>query len=423
MNDTRATVRIDRDRQRRPRARVLGIAVTSCAALVLTACSGGSSGGARASSSPSVGPTVAAPTGAPIKIGVFVASTNSSAIQGATVAPAWADYINTQLGGINGHPVQVIVEDDQDNPVTAQSEEFKLVHDDGVVALIPSEDLTLPSYQTDALAHHVPVISGTANNSAWFVNPGLFETPTDFLSGLTDQVLVAKKFGHATKFADAYCAEDPACSQANNPLEQAATRVGIGFTSLSVSSSATDYTAQCLKLQQEHVDYVQLNIDSDTGARLAESCQAQGYNPTYGATAQSVGPPFLKVPNLKLFGPALAFPSSGSGPGVETFTTAMMRFAKGTDWRDGSASFTWTALEVLHHALDGITGPVTRAAITNSLNKFKGVTLGGILPNPLTYTAGKPVAFGGHPCAFVIGIANGKVTAPAGMTTVCAHKP
>jgi branched-chain amino acid transport system substrate-binding protein len=388
-----------------------------CAAVLASACSGGSSSGKTATSD---GPTVATPTGSPIKIGVIYSTLNDSSSQGATVAPAWADYVNQQLGGINGHPVKVFLGNDQGSPVTAQAVEQKLVEVDGVDAIVVSADATVESYEKDAISKHVALVSGTANETDWFSLPGLYETPTDLISGLT--VLVAKDYGHATKFADVYCSEDPACTQANSPLNQAATALGMGFTSLSISSTEPSYTAECLKLQKEKVDYVQLNVSDSEGARFAQGCQAQGYNPTFGATGQTIGADFLKVPNLKLFGPSLAFPSSGPGPAVATFRAAMTRFAPTGDWQEGTASFTWTGLELLHAVLAKIEGTPTRQSIVQGLDRVRNLTLNGLVPNPLSYPGGRPVPFKSHPCAFVIGVAGGRLTAPAGMNTVCANK-
>jgi hypothetical protein len=39
--------------------------------------------------------------------------------------------------------------------------------------------------------------------------------------------------------------------------------------------------------------------------------------------------------------------------------------------------------------------------------------------NKLTFTAGKPLSFGGHPCMFVVGVKGGKTVAPANLTPTC----
>ena len=255
------------------------------------------------------------------------------------------------------------------DPATAQSAEKKLVDTDKVQAIVVGSDNLVTAFDADALSKGVPLVSGTANATDWYTKPGMFVTVTDVLSGLTDQVLVAKQFGHATKFADLYCAEVAACAQANPPLQAAAKKAGLGFTSLAISSTATSYTAECLKLQQEKVDYAQLNFTTAAAAKLVQDCQAQNYNPTWGTSEQAVGKDLLSIPNFNAYGPAYAFPSSASSPAVAAFTKAMTTYAKGDNWKEGVASFTWTGLEAIRAALANAGTTVTSADITGGAER------------------------------------------------------
>ena len=293
------------------RATVTGVAALSVAVLVLAGCS--SSSKSTTSSSASAGSSVAAPTGSPIVIGVIGSLTGaqaSSSNQAATVAPAWADYVNKQLGGINGHPVQVIVKDDQGQPTAASSAITSLIGQH-IVALLAGSDNLLPAFSGLTVTANIPVVSGTANATDWYTKPMMFPTVTDTLSGLTGQIQVAKQFGKATKFANLYCAEIAACAQAGPPLKAAAAKLGVGYTELAISSTATSYTAQCLALKQQGVDYAQLNFTTSAAAKLVSDCQAQGYNPTFGTSAQSIGADYLKLKDFTAYGPAYAFPSVG----------------------------------------------------------------------------------------------------------------
>jgi branched-chain amino acid transport system substrate-binding protein len=242
------------------------------------------------------------------------------------------------------------------------------------------------------------------------------------LSGLTDQLLVAKQYGHAEKFANLYCSEVATCALSTQRQKPEAAKIGLGFTSLAVSSTATSYTAQCLQLQQQGVDYAQLNFSTAAAAKFIQDCQAQGFNPTWGSSEQAIGDALLKVPNVTLFGPAYAFPSPLDSAAAQTFRDAMGKYAKDDNWKEGTASFAWTGLEVLRAALQGI-GPnaVTPKAVTDALNtKIKNTDLNGLLANKITFTAGKATAYGANPCSFVVGIKDGKTVAPAGTKTVCA---
>ena len=123
----------------KPMLRTAAVAVS--VATLVAAC-GSSSSKSSPATTPSSGgfsSTAPAPTGTPIKIGVIGSETGaqaSSTDQFATVAPAWADYVNKQLGGIKGHPVQVFVADDANDPATAQAAEKKLVDSDQVQAIV-----------------------------------------------------------------------------------------------------------------------------------------------------------------------------------------------------------------------------------------------------------------------------------------------
>jgi branched-chain amino acid transport system substrate-binding protein len=397
-------------------------AVSSAVSAVSSAVSAASSVAAGASTTASgASSTAAAPTGSPLVVGVigsFSGSQASSSSQGQTVAPAWEQWVNAQ-GGINGHPVKVELADDAGDPAKAQAAAKDLIDNKKAVALIVSSDNLLTAYSDYAISKNVPLVSGTANSTDWYTKAGTFPTPTDVVSGLNGQVAVAKKFGNAKKFANLYCSEVAACAQADGPLKAAADKAGIGYTSLPVSSTATSYTAECLNLQQQGVDYAQLNFTTAAAAKFVQDCQAQGYNPTWGSSEQAAGKDFATLPNFTMFGPAYAFPSAADGAPVKTFTDAMTKYAKGTEWKEGTASFTWGGLEMLRKALANVGASPTSQDVTAALNTVKDENLGGLLPNKVTYTQGKPITFGGLPCYFVVGMKGGKVTAPANLDAQC----
>src|SRR4051794_1599003 len=399
---------------------LLVAALAAATALVLAACGGGTGSSSAASSgsgSPSSGP---APTGSPITIGVISSlsgSQASSSNQADTVAPAWAAWVNAN-GGINGHPVKIISEDDGGDPAKAQAAEKKLVDQDQVLAILVGSDNLISAYDDDALAKGVALVSGAANLGDWYQKAGMFPTVTDVVSGQVDQLLVAQKYGHTKKFANLYCSEVAACALGTQLQKPIADKMNVAYTSLAVSSTATSYTAQCLQLQQQKVDYVQLNFTTAAAAKFIQDCQAQSYNPTWGATEQSIGKDYLDIQGITVYGPAFAFPSVADSPSAKTFRDAMGTYAKGSNWREGSASFAWTGLETLRKALADVGASPTRQDVVTALNTVKDDDLGGLLANKVTFTAGQAVQFGAHPCSFVVAIKNGKTQAPAG--TVCA---
>jgi branched-chain amino acid transport system substrate-binding protein len=395
------------------------------AALGVAACSSSSSSSSGATASGTS--AAAAPKGALIKIGVIGSLSGpqaSSSDQGATVAPAWADWINAN-GGLDGHPVQVIVMDDKGDPATAQSAEQQLASD-GVAAIIVSSDNVVSAYDAAAIAKGIPLIGGPSDEDDWYTKPGMFPTMTGIVNGLAAQVAVAVQYGHAKKFANLYCAEVAACGQANPILQGAAKAAGIGYTQLAVSSTAPSYTAQCLQLKQEGVDYAQLNFTTAAAVRFVQNCQAQGYNPTWGSSEQSIGAAYASLSNFTAFGPAYSFPSVAGAPPVDQFRSVMEKYASNSNWREGVASFTWDGLQVFAQAVKNENIPaataVTTADVLNGLYSFKNENLGGELANGLTYTKGKAFGFTANACYFVVGMKGGQTTAPAALTPQCIGK-
>ena len=402
------------------------LAAILAAALALAAC--GSSGSSSSSGSTASAAAAAGPKGTPINIGVIATLSGpqaSSSDQAATVAPAWADWINAS-GGIDGHPVKTIVLDDKTDPATAQADEQQLAAD-GVVAIVVGSDDVVSAYDSAAIAKGIPLIGGPSDENDWYTKPGMFPTMTGIVNGLAAQIAVAVKYGHAKHFANLYCAEIAACGQANPVLQGAAKAAGISFTELPVSSTAPSYTAQCLQLQQDKVDYVQLNFATAAAVRFIQNCQAQNYNPTWGSSEQAIGSAFASIPNLTVYGPAFSFPSVAGATPVDTFRAAMQKYATGSNWREGTASFTWDGLQALAQAIKAphltASAPVTSGDVMTGLYSFKVVNLGGELANGLTYTKGKPFGFTANSCYFVVGMQGGHTTAPAGLTPQCLGKP
>jgi branched-chain amino acid transport system substrate-binding protein len=399
------------------------------AALGVAACSSSSGSSSSSSSGAAASGTsaAAAPKGATIKIGVIGSLTGaqaSSSDQGATVAPAWAAWVNAN-GGLGGHPVQVIVMDDKGDPATAQADGQQFIGD-GVSAIIVSSDNLVSAFDSAAIAKGIPLIGGPSDENDWYAKAGMFPTMTGIVNGLAAQVAVAAQYGHAKKFANLYCAEVAACAQANPVLQGAAKAAGIGYTQLAVSSTAPSYTAECLQLKQEGVDFAQLNFASAAAVRFVQNCQAQGYNPTWGSSEQSIGAAYASLPNFTAYGPAFAFPSVANAAPVDQFRSVMQKYASGTNWREGTASFTWDGLQVLAQAVKDenipAATPVTAADVMTGLYSFKNQNLGGVLANGLTYTQGKPFGITANACYFVVGMKDGQTTAPAGLTPQCLGK-
>lgn len=133
------------------------MALTAAAALLLAAC-GGDDGDPETSADDATTQTSAAgsdatASGDPIKIG-FVTTEGGSAIdvpeprQGAEMA---AEYVNKELGGIGGRPIEILACGERGDPASAQSCANEMVEEDVAVFFVGNTG------QGDAM---VPIVTG-----------------------------------------------------------------------------------------------------------------------------------------------------------------------------------------------------------------------------------------------------------------------
>ncbi|WP_134705163.1 ABC transporter substrate-binding protein [Ammoniphilus sp. YIM 78166] len=160
--------------------------VMTASLLVLTACGGGNQA-APASSSGSAPAPAASESKDPIKVGAIFSLTGANSPLGVPEKQAvelLAKEIN-DAGGVNGHPLQVIFEDDKSDNTEAVKAIKKLVSSDKVAAVLGSSgsgpSLGMAEY---ASAQKVTMISMAAADQ--ITNPvraGIFKTPHTDIHG------------------------------------------------------------------------------------------------------------------------------------------------------------------------------------------------------------------------------------------------
>jgi branched-chain amino acid transport system substrate-binding protein len=416
--------------RRRKRALAM-LALVAAGAVVLAACgsSGKTAASAPLSSAGSTGSaggsTAAAATGTPIKIGTVgqysgVAGDTSKATADSVVA--WSKAVNAK-GGINGHPIQVIVKDDQDNAALSVASVKELISVDHVVALVGNHesglDATWASY---ADAQKVPVVGGVATGAAYSTDPNFFPIGSTGVSGSANYVLAAKDFGK-TSYSLVYCAEFPACAQAEG-LAVYYTKV-LGVTNvpgLSISASATSYTAQCTKLKQAGAQAVFTASSLDVSARFVGECKTQGYTPLAIDNPQNWKDSATKDPVWE--GAVLASDAPlwfGTGNGTAEYLAAMKQYEP-SSILNASGTNGWYSGKLFEAILDaafkaGATGDVTSQTVYDGLYALgPNFDLGGIVA-PVTYTKGKPATQ--QICSWFAQVKNGALTAPKGYAPIC----
>ncbi len=416
-------------RSRRPR--LLTLAALASAALAIGACgsdSEDSDTGAQAGSSTTATQTADTPKGPAIKIGTIC---SCSGAQAASLGiaddgiKAWAKAVNAS-GGINGHPVELIAEEDAGDPAKGLQAAKKLIEEDKVVAIVSDYSTVDGAWAEYVESKNVAVIGGLSIETPFISNPTFFAAGA---SNVIEYVGFAKVLSGLGKknLRILYCAEAPICALAPKLGEAAAASVGadIKISGQKISSTAPDYTAQCIAAKNAKVEALIVGANSTVVPRVVDSCSKQGFKPTVVAIAASSSPAWAE--NAGFEGAVVVGPhplhTDDSVPGIKEFQEGFDAYKPdGREAEDynSNAMAAWTAGKLFEAAATNAkVGPdSTPADVKKGLYALKGETLDG-LTAPLTYTEGQPFLV---PCWFTDRIEGGKYVPANDSKPECADE-
>lgn len=379
--------------------------MVALAATLLSSCSSG--GGASTSSGGST----------PIPLGVIGSFSGSQSASTALAKPAiqaWADSVNAS-GGLGGHKINLIVMDDAGVASTAVSDVRELVQQDHVSAILNDWSSASDQFGSYLQQQGVPLVGGYEQLAA---DPLFFPAGTTDTPLLTAAYAVALKKG-ATKMSLAYCAEVAVCSDQIAASQAAANTVGSKLVwTGKFLADAPSYTAPCLSAKASGANGMFVSDSSAAVIKFVTACAQQGFNPIQVTLDATITDAWLTVPALN---GTIATEEDApwfldNTPALKAFHDAMNKYEPGRPINSASIQ-AWAAglLYVAAYKAAGSPASPTKADILTGLFSLKNETLDGISP-PLNYVKGQPTAV---KCAFVVGIENGKFTAPQGLKTTC----
>jgi branched-chain amino acid transport system substrate-binding protein len=355
-------------------------------------------------------------------IGTYSGDNSANFANGDKVMTAWQDYTNAH-GGIDGHKVKVITMDDAGVGSTSVNDVKKLVQSDHVLAIVGMSSGDSADWDTYTKAHNVLVIGGSTPVPDFFQLANWFPVGTTANESVPDLLLYAKQTLDETSGAYLYCVEAPVCAQLEPVYAGAYKAIGgnLAYTS-SFSSTAPSYTSQCLAAQAKGVQDLEIVGPAPVVPKIAQNCEQQGYNPHILLNDVVLTPALASS-----LGSARAVFGADALPFNETGTAAAKAFHAALAKYEPSvlnpSSFTqidevdWASGQLFAAAAEAgdLGNKPTSKQLEAGLYKLKNETLGGLTP-PLTFHKGKPTSVS---CIFIMGISNGKITEPQGVTPFC----
>lgn len=306
------------------------------------------------------------------------------------VATAWAKWIN-KSGGVNGHQVQVVIANTQSSASTAVSvmqQDVEQYHPDAVVTDDEAIETQIAAYLSST---GLPVIGGAGNvPSIWHTDQNYFTiVPLTDVGEEAD--LQSMETVGVKSFGAVVCAEVPVCATIGSSLKTLAPKYKLGYQGLlTASATAPDYTAQCVALAQKNVSAIYMALAEVTIISMMKNCATQGYKGAYVAGDDQAE--FNAFPTgTTAVGSLISFPWWSNAAPVKTYRSVMQKYTpQGFDWKNTSADATWATLQLFAKAMAGAPGSPSSSQVFDAYYKIKDQTLGGLLPQPITFTKGTP---------------------------------
>ena len=342
-------------------------------------------------------------------------------LTGVPALQAWVRWKN-DTGGVNGHPIQLLVYDDGGDPAKARGQVQEAIERRGSVAFLHSTALlTGQGTQAYIVSKGVPVV-GSETGSDWFYSSPLYfpqASSARFMYksipyGMASMILPAGK----KKAASINCLEAQACKDAGEVFRAEGPRAGLEVVYTAQASLAQPgYTAECLQAQRAGAEAVVVALDPSGVDRFVNDCARQGYRPVYSLPSLILTNAVKGNPNLEgLAAPLTTFPFFQSGtPATDEFQRVMRKYAGGVVLTAGMAA-AWTSAKLFEKATAQLGEPPTPQDILTGLTSIQNDDLGG-LTQPLTFAAGANAK--GTTCWFMSTLRKGQFVSPDNFQRHC----
>jgi branched-chain amino acid transport system substrate-binding protein len=360
---------------------------------------GSTTGGAPSAVSGGSAPGGGATVGTPGETGPIVIGSvgNYSGPAGAAQAgiprgvQAWAAEVNSK-GGLFGRQVQVIVQDDGGDPARYASDVRDLVENRGVVAFVGNgASLSMRGGTPYLQQKRIPVIGSDCSVPDWFTSPVYFPQCPDFTAAIGGIMRVGHELSGKTRFGFLVCSEAASCTTQKPLIIKAAPSTGVQLVyEADISLTQVDFTAECRNAQAAKVDLFYVGADPATLARVARSCDRQGFHPQYVQASISVAndtKDLQGIGDLIVASAVFAF-EGGTSPGAREFNQVYDSFVGRPP--DPSDAQGWAAAKLFERiAINAATArrSISSATLLEAAGKLHGENLGGLVTD-LDFTQG-----------------------------------
>lgn len=414
-------------------------AVAAAAGCASTSNSGSSSSSAAASPTGSTAAAVSSSqcgtkpgvkaTGTPIPLGAIVTNQPGTSFTDITnMAAAYFACVNAN-GGINGHPIQYIVKEEQTNPAQIAAEAKQLIESDHVVGIVGNTSLIECSIDHAYWEKNgINVIdAGIASECYTTPNSAAVNMGARYGDDATTQYLLGL---HVSKVAFDQSNVPNAAYVAGGPAALAAA-AHVQFQASTDNVPITDASSVAIRLVNAAGPNgaIALTFTPPEALKILQAAQKLGLENKVKAwacgapcntdfLAQALGP---KWEGHFYVNSELAPPDSTNSPTMSLYKAIFKDYGQSVSGGIGNFSqMGFVQAEIMVHALESVTGPYTVAGVNAAIKAVSSFDT-GFLCQPWTYGA-YPSHIPNN-ADYMVTPKNGQMVTAQGCTAVSAADP
>lgn len=324
-----------------------------------------------------------AATGAPIKVGGIHGNAAPGDFSSATdSAAAYFKCVNAN-GGINGRPIEYMVENDQWNPELAAQASAKLVGDQKVIAMVGNGSfvemsVNAPYYRDNGIM----AMASACAVSECFESSNIVSTNQGPLPSSIGAAMYAVEELKATNVACIGLAIPSVGNWSCGAVEEYMKSKGLAGSSVLLNPAAPDVNSALLEAIANGADSMLVNLPAGLGIAFLNVAKEQGLRDNYSWTSStplydmSVPAALGEYWDGKVFVSAELTTLDGTGADNQNWLAVMEAYANKEDPRDtfsqsgylSAKYFVETLMEMDPAKLDD------RAAVTEAIKGIKGKT-------------------------------------------------
>lgn len=324
-----------------------------------------------------------AATGTPIKIGGIHGNAAPGDFSSATdAAAAYFACVNAN-GGIDGRPIDYMVENDQWNPELAAQAAAKLVTDDGVVAMVGNASFVEMSVNAKLYADsNIMAMASGCAVSECFESSNIVSTNQGPLPSAVGAAIYAVEELGATSVSCVSVAIPSAGNWSCDEVERYMASKGLSGSSVLMNPAAPDVNSSLLEAIASGADSILVNLPAGLAIAFLGVAQEQDLGDAFSWTSStplydaSVPGALDEYWDGKIFVSAELTQFDGDGADNKNWLAVMDAYANADDPRDtfsqsgylSAKFFVETLMEMDPSKLDD------RAAVTEAIKAISGKT-------------------------------------------------